>query len=209
MISDTNSVDVDAEVAKLDGKKSLVVNDDGSTATREEIKPDKRAYHSEFLRTFTALEYHALLKDIDPVSAERAIQTVPEEYRTTKAADLKAVWLQSMLWEAHLGWDEFISMMVKARRDFKRQDTILEWTLGNLQSVFTQLLHERAVPAYNGRSAASGSKQSAKNGVLCTWLNGKLGVCKMRARCTMVHKCAICNSADHGKAHCPNKKGGK
>lgn len=77
-------------MTKADGKKSLVVNNDGSTTTQEGIKPDKRAFNSVFLRTFTALEIYALLKDINSEVAERILRTVPEEHRSTKATDLKA-----------------------------------------------------------------------------------------------------------------------
>lgn len=84
-----------------------------------------------------------------------------------------------------MGWEDSITVMVKARKDFKRRDILREWTLSNVQNIYPQVLHERITPAYDGRSAASGSKQSAKNSALCSWLNGKKGVCKMQARCHM------------------------
>lgn len=146
----------------------------------------------------------------DPKLAQDYLKGVPAEHirAGTTPEMLKQVWLQSVNWQARfITWEAFYKFFKKIMRDFKNNHTIQTWDVQNISShVFEELMESSAATPYTGRTStpASGSgKQAAYNPPrACTWLNGKQGVCKMRATCKMMHKCSVCGSSKHGRAKC-------
>jgi len=146
-----------ADLAKQAGSKPVVFDDEGKPSTQHEVLMDRKGYHGDFLRLYTALTCIDLLKDRCPSAAAKLRSTVAKEHLDTAPSDLKAVWLQALNWEAQMGWEDFIVMITTARKDFKKQDTILTWNLSSVTNAYTESLHAKVMasrPAYDGKSAA-------------------------------------------------------
>eukprot|EP00242_Pyramimonas_sp_CCMP2087_P002915 CAMPEP_0198231286 /NCGR_PEP_ID=MMETSP1445-20131203/115123_1 /TAXON_ID=36898 /ORGANISM="Pyramimonas sp., Strain CCMP2087" /LENGTH=187 /DNA_ID=CAMNT_0043911893 /DNA_START=422 /DNA_END=984 /DNA_ORIENTATION=+ len=180
----------------------------GQFTCAEVRKEEERDYVSRITNLILALHTAELLKVYAPELAEKALQTVPAEFRDTSAEAVRKVYLMAVNWNKRPqeGGPASGSSDELACTDFRRGETISAWDTTHVQCFFQSYRDKEALSRPAAAASASGynGKTAKLASNACTWFNSNRG-CRNGEQCDMVHKCAKCGKAGHNKMSCKAK----